>query len=224
MRFTLITEGASENRIIKHILIKYFKEHELFFRDAQPQIVNDKQDTVGGWNEVLKYCSRTDDLKEIFNNTDYLVIQIDTDLSQTKPFEINHFTPENDLKSFDQLHNDVVEKLKQLIDSELFELHSDKIFFAICIHTIECWLLPLHYTNNHKNDTRNCILTLNSELRRQNIVTIPVTNKNSVKSVKTYETILKAWRKREDINNSAQHNIAFQKFIDSLKLINQAEL
>jgi hypothetical protein len=222
MRFTLITEGVSENRVIKHILVKFFKEHELFFRDAQPQIVNDKQETIGGWNEVLKYCERTDDLKEIFNNSDYLIIQIDTDQSQTKPFSISHTKPDNNLKPVNQLYVDVVEKLKGLIKPEILETYSNKIFFAICIHTIECWLLPLYYTNNHKTDTRNCLSTINTELRRQNIHAISTRDKNNPNSIRTYETILRNWRKKQDIISSAQHNASFKKFVASIKVIEDA--
>jgi hypothetical protein len=221
MRFTLITEGASENRIIKHIIVKCFREYELFFRDAQPQIINGKQETTGGWNEVLKYCSRTDDLKEIFNDTDYLIIQIDTDQSQTKPFEISHTKPGNSFKTVDELHDDVIEKLKGLFDAEILEAYEDRIFFAICVHTIECWLLPVYFTNNHKTDTRNCLSTLNSELRRKDISAIQVKDKNSPVGIRSYETVLKNWRKKQDLINSAQHNNAFKKFIDSLTLIEQ---
>jgi len=74
MKFALITEGVSEHRIIKHILEKYFKESNVFFRQIQPQINNEKQKSGGGWSEVLKYCKRDDDLKEIFNTNDYLII------------------------------------------------------------------------------------------------------------------------------------------------------
>jgi hypothetical protein len=219
MRFTLITEGVSENRIIRHILNKYFNQHELFFRDAQPQIVNDKQATIGGWNEVLKYCERTDDLKEIFNNTDYLIIQIDTDQSQTMPFNVSHTALDNNPKKVNELYVDVVDRLKGLISNGILEDHGNKIFFAICIHTIECWLLPLYYTSKHKTAIRNCTSALNNELRRKNIVRIPIRDKNSPISIRAYETILRNWRKKQDIINSAQHNTAFKGFIDSLEVI-----
>lgn len=225
IRFTLITEGASENRIIKYILNKFFPPEELFFRDAQPQIINDKQETIGGWNEVLNYCGRTEDLKEIFNNTDYLVIQIDTDQSQTSPFNISHTRSDNTLKSINELHTDVINRFNTLINDEILELHSNQIIFAICVHTIECWLLPMYYTNNHRADTRNCASRLNVELGRRNLDKIPTTtkNKNTVLGVRAYEKALKGWRRKQDIINSAEHNSAFNSFIHSLNEIQTTE-
>lgn len=216
MRFALITEGVSENRIIKQIISKYFKGHEIFFRDAQPQIVNDKQETVGGWNEVLKYCERTADLKEIFINSDFLVIQIDTDMCETAPFNVRHLDADNRLKTLDNLYEDVIQKLKSQISEEILDQHSENIIFAICIHSIECWLLPLQLVNHHITDTRNCLPTLNKELRRKNLKPIALTTKNSPKSIVAYDAILRGWKKSDDIIEASENNIGFSKFIESL--------
>lgn len=221
MRFALITEGVSENRIIKQILTKFFKDDDLLFRDAQPQIVNDKQETIGGWNEVLKFCGRTEDLKEIFRNSDYLVIQIDTDMCQTKPFDVSHYDEQNRLKSLEQLHSDVVSKMKSLINSEILDEKGANIIFAICIHSIECWLLPIYIDNNHKSDIHKCISTLNNELRRQNIATISAGSKNSVKSINSYDKILINWKKKKHLLESAQHNPSFLSFLNSLEEISE---
>ena len=219
MKFALITEGVSEHRIIKHILEKYFKESNVFFRQIQPQINNEKQKSGGGWSEVLKYCKRDDDLKEIFNTNDYLIIQIDTDQSQTKPFNISHTKPDNTLKLVEELYFDVVEKLMRLISPEIIKAYGNNIFFAICINTIECWLLPIYYINNHKSDINTCLPTLNKELRKKNIHVIPVANKNNSNSIRSYEAILRNWRKKQDIVNSAQYNSSFKKFIESIGTI-----
>ncbi len=219
MRFTLITEGVSENRIIKNILFKYFKGTELYFRDAQPQIINQKQATTGGWNEVLKYCERTDDLTEIFNNTDYLIIQIDSDQSQIKPFNISHTSTTNNAKSFDELYLDITAKLESLIDPSILDKYKNRIIFAICIHTIECWLLPLYYSNNHKSNTRNCIGTLNYALRKKNIHNIAIRDKNNPNSIKTYDIILNTLKRKQDVIDVSQSNVGFSNFINSLENI-----
>ena len=218
MNFALITEGPSEHRIIKHIISKYFKDRDPDVNQIQPKLVDGKQDTVGGWNEVLKYCER-DELNDIFIENDYLIIQIDTDQSQTKPFSVNHNHPDNTLKTVDELLDNVIVKIKGLINDEIFKKHSSKIFFAICIHTIECWLLPIYYSNSHKGDTTNCLFSLNSELRKKDIRVIPPKDKNSVNSIRTYKTILKNWKKKQDIINAARHNLAFKFFIDSIEVL-----
>lgn len=218
MRFTLITEGASENRIIKQIIIKYFKEHEIFFRDAQPQIIKDKQMNGGGWLEVLKYCERKDDISEIFNETDYLIIQIDTDVSPIKNFGVSHYKEDNTLKTCQELHLDVTNKLYSLIDATLLQKYKTKILLAICIHSTECWLLPLLFNNKQRETNSKCIDLLNKELAKQDLYTIPK-DKNGTKAIRAYDEILRKWRKPQDIIDSAAFNCGFQKFVDSLATI-----
>ncbi len=216
MKFALITEGASDHWIIRHIVEKYFKGTNLFFRQIQPQMVNAKQSSGGGWPEVLKYCKRDDDLREIFNTNDFMIIQIDTDQSQTKPFSISHTKPDNTSKSIDELHYDVLEKLRGLINPEILKEFADKILFAICIHSIECWLLPVFYIDNHKTKTQNCLETLNVAFRKKDIHIITPKNKNEPIGKRAYESALKNWKRKHDILNSAKHNIGFKRFIDSL--------
>lgn len=218
MRFALITEGPSEHRIIKHIIFKYFKERNPEVNQIQPKIINNKQDTPGGWNEVLKYCER-EELKDILIENDFLIIQIDTDQSQTKPFSVSHTQKDNKQKSIEDLYSDVIEKIKELIKPEILEANSDKFFFAICVHTIECWLLPIFYADNHKNKTGNCLDPLNTAFRKKGIRIVTRSNKNESNGIRSYEAALKNWTKKKDIINAALHNIAFKKFIDSLEEI-----
>ena len=223
MTFALITEGVSEYNIIKNIVAKYFKDQDPSFTPVQPKIISDKQENNGGWNEVLKYCER-DELSDILTENDYLIIQIDTDLSQTAPFNISHTkidaeTGNNSNKTAEELHKDVQEKLLSLIKPEILNTKGNRIIFAICIHTIECWLLPIYYTNNHRSDVTTCIQTLNNQLRRENIKTLPITGKNSPQSILVYQTILGSWKKKKNILDSAQYNHGFTSFIESLEKI-----
>jgi hypothetical protein len=213
MKFALITEGASEHRIIKHIIAKYFKDQEPDTNQIQPKILNEKQETTGGWVEVLKYCER-EELKSIMVENDYLVIQIDTDQSQNAPFSINHLKPTGDEKTPAELLEDVLGKLKSLILPEIKAAYSEKIFFAVSIHTLECWLLPLYYTNNHKSDTKGCLVTLNTELVKKNIK--PISSKNTPIAQRSYDSILSNWKKKNEIINSAQFNVGFKFFVDGL--------
>jgi hypothetical protein len=219
MRIALATEGKSEHWIIKHLVEKFFKGTEIFFRQVQPQIIDNTQESVGGWLEILKFCERTDDIKSALIDTDYLVIQIDTDESQNINFGVSHTNQSKIAKTYEELYEDVVEKIKSLINIKIFEEYSDKIVFAICIHTIECWLLPLYFTNNHRFDTHKCISTLNIELKKRNLSIVP-SKKQKEKRKIAYEAILRNWRRRQDIEKSAKHNFGFKKFVDSLDTIN----
>jgi hypothetical protein len=219
MRIALVTEGKSEHWIIKHLVANYFKDTEIFFRQVQPQILDDSQESIGGWLEVLKFCERKDDLKAALGETDYLIIQIDTDESQNVNFGVSHTKQGNVSKTHEELYSDVIEKIKELINSEVFIQNSNKIIFAVCIHTIECWLLPIFFTNHHKNDTRNCLTILNTELRRRNLEAVP-TKKQKEKRKSVYESILRNWKKKKDIVISASHNVGFSKFVETLDTLN----
>ena len=218
MRIALATEGKSEHWIIKHIIENYFKGTEIFFRQVQPQIVDDTQQTIGGWHEILNFCERNEDIKSALVETDYLVIQIDTDESQNNDFGISHTKVGNVIKTYEELYEDVFEKLKSLINPVIFEQYCSKIIFAICIHTIECWLLSIYFTNRHKSDTRNCLSTLNLELRRRNLEIVPPKKQKEKRNI-AYESILKNWKRKQAIIDSAQHNVGFKNFIYSLDTI-----
>jgi hypothetical protein len=213
MKFALITEGASEHRIIKHIIAKYFKDQEPDINQIQPKILNEKQETTGGWVEVLKYCER-EELKSIMVENDYLVIQIDTDQSQNAPFDINHLKPTGKEKTPTELLKDVLDKLNSLILPEIKAAYSEKIFFAISIHTLECWLLPI-YTSNHKSDIKGCFATLNKEIVKKNIKSISAA-KNSPSSQQSYRSILSNWKRKKEIEDSAQCNAGFKFFVAGL--------
>lgn len=217
-RIALATEGKSEHWIIKHLVQNYFKEKDIFFRQVQPQIFDDTQESVGGWLEVLKFCERTDDINSALVEADYLIIQIDTDESTKPNFGVSHTKQGSVLKTNEELCNDVVAKIIGLINPNLVHEYSDRIIFAICIHSIECWLLPIFYVNNHKSDIHNCLTRLNTELRRRNLDPIPP-KKQKDKRQKAYENILKNWRRKQEIVSASQHNEGFKKFINSLKFI-----
>jgi len=217
MKFALITEGVSEHRIIKHVISKYFKDNDPEINQIQPKVINDKQETIGGWNEVLSYCERQE-LEDILIENDYLVIQIDTDQSQTAPFSVNHLK-EGHTKTDEELHKDIQTKLTSLIKRNILQNYNNKILFAICIHTIECWLLPIYYTNNNKSAVINCLDKLNKELRRKDIHIIPVRDKNNAQSIRAYEAVLGNWSRKIEIASSAQHNVGFKKLIESFDMI-----
>lgn len=222
MTFAIITEGASEHRVIKHILTKYFKEEDPDINQIQPKMVGEKQEGTGGWNEVLKYCER-EELDEILKENDFLVIQIDTDQSQTKPFGVSHSAQDNSAKAVDVLHKDILAKLISLIRPEILQRHEGKILFAICIHTIECWLLPIYYTNKHQADTTNCLFSLNKMLGKKDMKSIPNNDKNSPQSIRTYEAVLKNWKRREDITEASTYNFGFEYFTNSLNGVGKTE-
>ncbi|HQZ26395.1 MAG TPA: hypothetical protein PLD18_13940, partial [Flavobacterium sp.] len=90
---------------------------------------------------------------------------------------------------------------------------SDKIIFAISVHSIECWLLPIYYTDNKKSKMVNCLGTLNSKLNIVEGFTIDENNKNFT----YYEKISKIYSKRKKLILYYKLNPSFKIFIDDLE-------
>ena len=94
-------------------------------------------------------------------------------------------------KAVDVFYQEVKERLLKNISPEVQEKYEGRIIFAICINEIECWLLPLYYSDNNRCMTNNCIYTLNQALAKKNIGGIPGTDKNSPNARRVYNKILK---------------------------------
>jgi len=214
MTFALITEGVSEYTVIHHLISKYFGDDPII-NPIQPKIEKSKQVSEGGWNEVLKYCERKE-LSHILVENDYIVIQIDTDQSQQSPFDVSHSESGME-KSSDRLFADVVARLERDMPENI---DKTRIIFAVCIHSIECWLLPLVYSDNRKEKTKGCLAALNNGLTRKNMPSISESgDKNSLTSRKAYQKILSLLKKKSDIKEISVHNSGFQKFVYHLELI-----
>ena len=213
MTFALITEGVSEYTVIQHLISRYFRDDDPVVNQIQPKIQKFKQTSAGGWNEVLKYCER-EELSDILIENDYVVIQIDTDQSQQSPFNVSHIEMGKE-KPHDRLLADVVARLERNMPENI---DKNRIVYAICIHTVECWLLPLVYSDSRREKTKNCLTALNQELRRKNMPSISETgDKNNVVSQKAFRDMLKKLKKESDINDISVHNAGFREFVNQLK-------
>lgn len=211
--FALITEGASEHYIIKHILLQYMDD-EPDINQIQPQLLNGKQQTIGGWNEVLKYCEREEDLLAILKFNDYIVIQIDTDQCQIHPYSVNKMEGGKIITNeelWERVYNRIMDAIPSSIDKT-------RIIIAICSDTIECWLLPVVCTKDTTADSTNqCVKKLNKGLCRLNIR--PITDKNSSQARISYGAVLARMRKSKEIRSVAALHYGFGQFLKQLDSI-----
>lgn len=209
--FALITEGPSEHRVIKHLLQHFFDE-EPDIAQIQPQMINGKQGlTPGGWNEVLKYCSRENDLKNILEYNDYVLIQIDTDMCEEDPYSVPRMV-EGRMRTEEELYYAVRERLSSLIPETI---DRSRFVFAICINMIECWLLPVYENGIKGKAICNCIDRLNRSLRRNDIHII--TEKNSTEAQRVYGIILSNMKRRPEIERYAMIQWSFNRFVQDLE-------
>ena len=131
--------------------------------------------------------------KEAFQYSKYIIIQIDTDVSEREGFDVSkRDTKGKELEPVELIEN-VITKLIGLIGQEFYNEHVDRIIFAISVHEIECWLLPLYYNDKKQAKTSGCVKTLNIELAKKEGFTIDVNSKNQ----KYHDHITKQfWKKK----------------------------
>lgn len=218
--FGVICEGLSDFRIIKRVLELYFKGEDIFPTCYAPKQLPSGKSDFGGWTKVLENCSNNT-LKEIFEFNDYAIIQIDTDHSQDIPFNVSHINNNGHIKNHQQLYDDIIVKLNSLITQPDIQNVKNKILFAICIHSTECWLLPLLYNDKRKEHTNNCLNAFNIAVQKKfkGFVILNKKNKNEANGIKVYEKVMSNWERKADIINSAKFNVGFEKFVELIKNI-----
>ena len=221
--FGLIAEGVTDHVVLENILIGYFNNPNLsmYIRYLQP--LRDATDTLegfGGWFNVFEYCKSTV-FKEAFIQNDYLLIQIDTDCSHEKHYEVPRIQGE----TIEDFIRRVITKFERLFiesfGSEFYDSHKTRILFAVSVDEIECWLLPLHSTDKRvQASTNNCIYKLNQQLVKAKKDRI---NPNQ-KDVRIYEKLSRDYNKPKFLNNAYPQNPSFCYFVEQyLSFIPQSE-
>jgi hypothetical protein len=218
MKIALITEGITDQYIIKPIIENYFKEIDFKFNPISPSVdETDKQTGFGSWVNVIKSCE-VEDFEEMLLFNDYVVIQIDTDVSHQKGFDVPKVIAGVKLEH-KELCEKVIEKLKSLISKDVLEKYSEKFLFAIGIHSTECWLIATVKSGRNKEETDNCLFKLNSQLTIKNMNAINPNNKNSFKSRKTYHELARKFRNKKEIEKYSKYNVGFEMFVEQVKQI-----
>ena len=118
--FGLITEGLTDQIVIENILAGYFKNPDLDIRPLQPEKDKDDENKFtgyGSWSQVFAYCRRSRDFQESFQFNDYIIIQIDTDVSEE--FGIPQQDKNGELTP-EKLIEKVIEKFKQEIGEDFY--------------------------------------------------------------------------------------------------------
>ena len=209
--FGLIAEGPTDHAVLENILIGYFNDDiSQYIRTLQPlRDATDAAGSMGGWTRVLDYC-RSTLFQSAFDENDFLIIQVDTDRLNEKPFELNLS------QTVEVLVEHVVQQFEQLMSlafgSEFIAEHRARILFAVAVNEIECWLLPLFFTDKTMWATNNCLFKLNQQLSRRNEKPIPP----NAKAVRQYERLSRDFCKSRVLAAAAQKNPSLSLFIGNL--------
>jgi len=207
LKFGLACEGVTDQAVIENILCGFYKDKNLKseIKAFQPLFDATQQKQLegefGGWEILLKFLSTKRFRQEVINNH-YMIIQIDTDISEHPNFNVSQHN-----LSVEELIEKVVERLILEIDSkkEFYSKYKERIIFAISVHSLECWLLPL-YKSSKNGKISGCFETLQRESKKIKVI----------KDYKTYEKLSHDFLKYKKLINIASKNSSFQVFINRL--------
>lgn len=216
--FGLITEGETDQHVLKNILIGYFNDSDLIVRNLQPatdETDSDSMGTYGSWTNVFNYCT-SDFIDGAFGRNDFLVIQLDTDVSEEKGFDVPKLDKNGQKLTESALIDAVKKRLEQLFsaikDPAFFDNYKHRILFAITVNALECWLLPLYYADNTKAATTNCLFKLNQQLAKNNEKTIPKDKKGAIPM---YKKIAKPYLRNKILMDKYAQNPSFKIFVEN---------
>ena len=207
--FALITEGLTDQVTISSILTGHYGE-EPDISEAQPlrdATDESRQGSFAGWEKVFSYCKSELFLQQFYAN-DFVVIQIDTDVCGHKNFNVNLKLGNKDRPTADIIE-DVKDHIIKNISREIYDKYKDRIIFAISIHSLECWILPLYgKTKIEKGRTRKCEDFLRDIIKRFDI--------QYEKTFDPYLEITKPFRTKKYLDHAVSCNQSLQYFIKSL--------
>lgn len=218
MTFGLITEGVTDQILLRYWLAGIFDTSDIDVNELQPLTdATDENGRFGGWLNVLKYCE-SPKLKNAFEHNTHLIIQIDTDCCQD--FGVSRIensaqvTPSVLLEKVrEQLENIIIKH--QGID--FWNQQRENIFFAIAVEETECWLAPLYMsTAKDKAMTNNCLYKITKAIATKDRLSL--TNNHNKKIPTNYEKVAKQLRKRRNWEKNYMYNLSLQIFIDEIKM------
>lgn len=209
--FALIAEGPSDHAVLTHFLSAYFGDPDISVNRVQPPSPH----VPGGWTGVIECCSSPRVEAALVDNA-FVVIQIDTDVCEEIGFAVSRRDPSGKELTPDELADRVTTFLISKIIPTVYERFSDRIIFAVCVDSIECWLLPLYYVDARRSKTTNCLGSLNRELSNQAGFSVDSNDKQTI----YYEKIMRSKKcsKRKVLESIAGSNPSLTRFIRALDL------
>ena len=216
--FGLITEGLTDQIVIEKILAGFFNSQNIEVTPLQPKRNKDNQNKSqsGGWTLVFDYC-HSKKFQESFRFFDYIIIQIDTDVLvdlENSNYNIPSRDDNGDELTPQQLIEKVIEKFRDAIGEDFYNTNQQKILFAISVHSLECWLLPLYYTDKKKQaKVNNCLDTLNLQLAKKHKFTIDPNAKNP----EYYREFSKQYSKQKVLMKHYAENPSLKAFIEEIQ-------
>jgi hypothetical protein len=216
--FALVAEGITDQAVVEGVLRAHCRAMEIDDVDiACLQPLRDATDEAragnfGGWERVFEYCTSKQHISEALSVNDYLVIHLDTDCAEHENFGVKLYE-DGVARSTSHVVKDVTNLLVSKLSHPVYEEFEHKIIFAIAVHSIECWLLPLFCDSAHeKSKIYRCEDHLSAALRRKNM--------KYRKYYYTYYNLIKKARKKKHLTDISGFSESFEIFLRSLPVMN----
>ncbi len=208
--FGIICEGITDRIVLKTILHTWTQSTGLNIRELQPI-----GQQAGGWFKVFQYCE-SEELKQAMAFLDFIVIHVDTDFMYHQKAGVGipkRYQIDMQIGEKEVIIEKFKDKLINLIGHEFYALYQNRIIFAIAVHEIECWFLPIYFENlDNISFTDNCIQTLNMVLpQKENGLFL------GEKKPKYYEIVAKNFKIKTFLEKFAQKQDSLQAFLSDLE-------
>jgi len=161
--FGIVSEGVTDQVVIKAILIGFCENKDLLVTQLQP---TEEAKQKANWDQVIKYI-QTEDFRQAVSDLDFVVIQIDSDIFGSVEADEKHRL-ELSQKTIEESVQAIKELLIKDIGEGFYSIASSRIIFAISVNEIECWFLPIYFSNipAKAGKTTGCITALNEGLKK----------------------------------------------------------
>ncbi|MGJ0516103.1 MAG: hypothetical protein ACR65O_10210 [Methylomicrobium sp.] len=217
-KFGLATEGKTDQFVLENIICGYFEDPDLDaeITELQPHLdeTDRNQKCFGGWEMLLDYI-KSARFREDVINVKHVVLQLDTDIIEHPNFGSSYRDNNGSPLTHEQLIDNTIDKLVSFINSGVegfYEKNKEKIIFAICIHSIECWLYAFFNNEPLKSPkTTGCGRALEFLLKKNGF------DKNKDKEL--YKAYSKIFLVKKNIHTATEKSPSFKYFTYLLEKI-----
>jgi len=210
--FALICEGITDQAALESILFGHYDDPDLEINSLQPRrdaTDEARQENFGGWEQVFEYCGDHEAIQEALTFNDYLIIQIDTDICEHARFGLSKLNEHGKDKDETILLSEARLVLESKLGAQVLPDYSHRIFFAICVHSLECWLIPLHVSDKRMaRKTKSCENHLERALIKAGTI--------YEKTYLCYQKLALGYEKRKIIDKEKANSQSFSIFLSSL--------
>jgi hypothetical protein len=213
--FALVGEGLTDFPVLENILIGYFKAQRapvINWDHPNPQA----QAAHGGWTLVLQYL-RDKRFRDAFQLNRFVVVQVDTDITQEIGFDVPHHDEHGPLP-VSELVNRVMQRLRDVIGEDDWAVFGERFIFAVAVDEIECWLLPLWFEGAHAAKVTGCLKTLGAceplreQLKQQGFRWI----RPEEKDTRSYDLASRGYRKVKALDEKGRRNPSLACFLEEM--------